>query len=81
MFLRCRYKIGKVSAAIFGIFVLTSCSPALFEWQYKELSRIKAPGGQAEAVTVTGDAGAATRTETLVLVVRAGKRCVIFRAT
>lgn len=46
---------------------LTGCSLA-GGWVYKEAQRIASPDGQTEAVIVTGDAGAVTRTETYVVI-------------
>jgi hypothetical protein len=46
----------------------------LFEWKFKEVNRIKSPGGEAEAVILEGDAGATTPNTTVILTVRSGQK-------
>ena len=46
---------------------LSGCSLA-GSWVYKESQRIASPDGQTDAVIITGDAGAVTRTQTYVVI-------------
>ncbi len=44
------------------------------DWVFREVKRVRSPGGQFEAVILTGDGGATTREATLVRILRTGEK-------
>lgn len=63
-------------AFMLGACFLVGCSPLAGSWVFKEAKRIKSPDGQAEAIILTGEAGATTSTETFILIAGVGGRVV-----
>lgn len=65
-------KITCVLVFIACAWCLAGCFNLAGDWVFKEVGRIKSPDGQVEALIVTGEAGATTSLETLVLIVEPG---------
>jgi len=68
---------------------LSGCSPIAGQWQFREVNRVKSPGGEVDAVLVVADAGATTSQASLVILVAANQQVgttkpkeydVVFRA-
>lgn len=61
--------------ALLGVCLTTGCDYTLAgKWQYKEVSRVKSPDSQVEAVLVEGNAGATTSVVSKIYLVPAGAK-------